>query len=289
MSQPPTLPPQRFTPAGAPDLDAVAQAMQDFCRTIATLRDPRLGCPWDLKQDHVSLRRYMIEEAYEAADAMTGDDAPALRDELGDVLLQVVLNSQVARDHGRFSLLEVIQAIDAKMRRRHPHVFGNEAERLARSSTEISHKWQAVKAAEKLAQTQKSEGLFSDLSPRHPASLEAVAIGKVAAKIKFDWADAAPVFEQVRAEVAELDAEMQLRDPCRLADEIGDIYFSLAQLCRHLHLDPEVVALDANRKFLRRAAAMEELAKKRGMRLDALTSVQLEDLWREVKSLEAGS
>jgi len=110
--------------AGAPDIAAVQKVFADFCLTIAKLRDPQGGCPWDLQQDHVSLRRYMIEEAYEAAEAMALGNRDEMRDELGDVLLQVVLNAQVALDHGDFSLVDVIQGIDAKMRRRHPHVFG---------------------------------------------------------------------------------------------------------------------------------------------------------------------
>lgn len=274
-------------PTGAPDLHAVTQAMRAFCITVAWLRDPVRGCPWDLKQDHGSLRRYMIEEAYEAAEAMGLSDAPGLCEELGDVLLQVVLNAQLALDRRAFSLPDVIKSIDAKMRRRHPHVFAAASFQGEREQRET---WEEIKKAEKAQSGAASEtkGVFGQLKAHHPATLQALAIGQIAARIDFDWSDPSEVMQQVQSEVAELTQELaqpqiQLQD---VAMEIGDIYFSLAQLCRHLGLDPEVVSLQANQKFLNRFARVEQLAKSCGLSAETAGKNRLEELWRAAKNEE---
>lgn len=268
-----------------PDLKAAQAAFANFIRTIAAIRHPETGCPWDLQQDHASLRRYMIEEAYEASEAMASGDPRAICDELGDVLLQVVLNAQIALDNKQFSIADVAQAIDDKMRRRHPHVFGTEAERAKRTAD-----WNAIKTAEKKAAGKDPDagGVFSEAHTKHPASLQALAIGKIASKIKFDWDTPQEVFAQVRSEIDELEKEFarKERDDAKMAEEIGDVYFSLAQLCRHLALDPETVAVDANRKFLRRFAALEGLAAKRGIDVRKASRDELEDLWKGVKREE---
>ena len=272
----------------AADLDAAAGAFRGFAATIAQLRDPSKGCPWDLKQDHLTLRRYMIEEAYEAVEAMSAADPKALTEELGDVLLQVVLNAQVAQDGGAFSLIDVIQSIDGKMRRRHPHVFdpavaGSPA--APTSAAAVRQSWETIKAAEKAA-TPPDRGFFADLSREQPASHQAVSIGKRAAKIAFDWASPLDVLAQVRAELDELEVEIKAKKTAAASAELGDVYFSLAQLARHLGVDPEVTALDANRKFLRRFRAVEALAKARGLAVTAATNAQLEELWRAAKAAE---
>lgn len=277
-------------PPGAPDLEAAKTAFAQFCATVAKLRDPDGGCPWDLKQDHVTLRRFMIEEAYEAAEAMIGTDASAIREELGDVLLQVVLNSQIAHDHGKFSIVDVVDAINAKMRRRHPHVFGSDAEKQAHqnlTSDGVRSNWEVIKASEKAAGGATPRGYFADAEGKGPATLQAQKIGKIAAKIRFDWDTPKEVFDQVRSEVDEVGHEMAHgNDREKLAEEIGDLYFSLAQLCRHLDLDPEVVSIDANRKFMRRFAALEGIAKGRGQDVTKASREELEQLWRDVKKGE---
>lgn len=268
----------------SPDLRQVAVAFESFVKTIASLRDPKDGCPWDLEQDHKSLRPFMIEEAYEAAEAMAAGDTPEIQGELGDVLLQVVLNAQVALDKGTFSLVDVIKGIDEKMRRRHPHIFG---EGDAKTSAEVRAAWETIKATEKAAK-KEAQGAFHGAERVGPASLQAQKIGKIAKKIRFDWDDPIEVFAQVRSEVDEVEAELRkpTRSPDKLAEEIGDVYFSLAQLCRHLDLDPELVALDANRKFLKRFARLEALAQKAGKTVPESTRAELEALWQAVKKEE---
>lgn len=264
-----------------PDLDAAAKAFARFCSTVGALRDPKTGCPWDLEQTHATLRKYMLEEAYEAVHAMGENDPKELSGELGDVLLQVVLNAQLALDAKKFSIVDVIDGIDAKMIRRHPHVFAKE--------TRQEGSWDAIKAEEKKAAgTAKPEKIFDAADKMHPASAQAVKIGKIASSINFDWDDANEVFAQVRSEVEEVAEELAKteRDPARLADEIGDLYFSLAQLSRHLGLEPEVVALDANKKFLRRFAKLEEIAKAKGQDPRTASREGLEALWKAVKADE---
>lgn len=271
-----------------PDFSAANTAFAAFCATIAALRDPVSGCPWDLEQTHATLRRYMIEEAYEAAEAMTGSDPRELCDELGDVLLQVVLNAQVALDSGTFSIVDVVNAIEAKMRRRHPHVFGDDATKTAITTGQVRSNWDVIKADEAQGKAKKPGGHFAEAEKKHPAAAQAVKIGKLASKIRFDWDKPEEVFAQLASEVEELRAEFAAgaNDKARIAAEIGDVYFSLAQLCRHLDLDPETVAMDGNRKFLRRFAALEAIAASRGQVVKDATREELEQLWIAAKKTE---
>lgn len=272
------------------NFESAAKLFAEFCATVAQLRDPVTGCPWDLAQDHATLRRYMIEEAYEAAHVMaTADSEPeasvALCDELGDVLLQVVLNAQVASDRNCFEIKDVIQAINAKMRRRHPHVFGSDVERAERDIEDIKKKWGEIKAAEKkeaISSPEGNEGFFSDLHG-YPATIEALEIGKRAAKINFDWKTPAEVLAKLLSEVEEVKEEWESGDRSALISELGDVYFSLAQLSRHLGLDPEVVALDGNRKFKRRFEVVERLAHQQGLDIESASQATLESLWEQAK------
>lgn len=274
------------------DFKTAAEAFKNFCQTIARLRDPVDGCPWDLEQNHDTLRCYMIEEAYEAARVMAGADKnPAdsreLCEELGDVLLQVVLNAQVAADRGGFKIEEVIQSINDKMRRRHPHVFGDDNQRQQRQMDSIKSNWETIKSNEKKTKANKStdarsEGFFSGING-YPATIEAFEIGKRAARIKFDWNSPAEVLAKLLSEVEELKEEWEKGDRRALLAELGDIYFSLAQFSRHMGVDPEVVALDGNRKFLDRFAALEALATKQGIKVDGADQATLESLWEEAK------
>lgn len=272
------------------DFKPAAEAFQKFCETIARLRHPVDGCPWDLQQNHESLRRYMIEEAYEAARVMAGADkndheSRELCEELGDVLLQVVLNAQVAADRKSFKVEDVIRSIDEKMRRRHPHVFGSEAQRQERQMDSIKSNWEVIKADEKKSKSGVSdsgEGFFSGIKG-YPSTIEAYEIGKRAAKIKFDWNSPAEVLAKLLSEVEELKEEWEKGDRSALLAELGDIYFSLAQFSRHIGVDPEVIALDGNRKFLDRFSKVEALAKKRGIKIPDADQSTLEALWDEAK------
>jgi MazG family protein len=276
------------------NLEDIKLAFGALCETIAALRDPKSGCPWDLEQTHASLRKYMIEEAYEATDVMEPVNYKKLQEELGDVLLQVVLNAQLAKDAKEFSILEVVKDLDSKMRRRHPHVFGedgNPSSKTSREKSDIKAKWDEVKAQEKqkAPETSGAKGVFEPLSEGKvtPASRLAVEIGKLAKKINFDWKDPLEVFSQLESEVLELKEEITKKS-CKeqIAAEMGDVIFCVSQLCRHLDLDPEVCALDGNKKFLRRFKSLESLALAKGLDVKTVGTEQLEALWKEAKALE---
>jgi MazG family protein len=264
---------------------AAGQIFSDFVKTVAMLRHPVRGCPWDLEQDHKSLRRFMLEEAYEAAEAMFGTDEAHLIEELGDVLLQVVLNAQLAHDHNKGDIRDVAEAINSKMIRRHPHVFGDLAGQGI-DRAEIKSNWEKIKAKEKAAALHKV-GYFADCGKVIPALTQAYKIGKRAHTIHFDWDTPADVLKQCQAELTELENEVAGADRNRLYDELGDVFFSLAQLSRHLGVDPEVAAQQGNAKFLRRFAAMEDICAVRGQDVTKLSRDELEVLWKEAKSQEA--
>lgn len=276
------------SPTTAPD---IGQLFTKLCETIAALRHPVTGCPWDLEQTHATLRKYMIEEAYEAAEVMDPAQPELLKDELGDVLLQVVLNAQLAVDQGDFSIVDVVQGLEAKMKRRHPHVFGSDSDRQQRGKESIRTKWEDVKKSEKKPTNEavRPSGVFSELKPGTvtPALQMAIAIGKKAQKINFDWPDIPSVFAQFRSEVEELSEEIgKSTDKKRVYEELSDVFFSLGQLCRHLDIDPEVCAMDGNRKFLRRFRSLETIAASENIDVSQSSSEILEELWRKAKAKE---
>ena len=260
------------------------EAFMIFMETIETLRSPDRGCPWDLKQNHESLRRYMIEEAYEASEAMKSGSRAHLISELGDVLLQVVLNAQVAKDHSEFSIVDVIRSIDQKMKNRHPHVFASSATNRSISDQTLRSQWEKIKAKEGT----ENRSLFSGIDHRiFPATMKAYKIGKIAEKIQFDWKDIKEVFEQLASELSEVKEELdKYPHENQVVEELGDIYFTLAQFCRHLGVDPEVVAEDGNSKFLKRFHLLEKLAIEKSIDLESATMEQKEQLWQLAKQIE---
>lgn len=276
-----------FEPLDTPDFMEVGESFVAFCKTIARLRDPENGCPWDLEQDHTTLRKYMLEEAYEASTAMAEGPPAELCGELGDVLLQVLLNAQIACDNRTFTILEVIREINHKMIRRHPHIFGTAEQRKNRSIDQIMTKWHEIKATEKSAgePTEKSAMEAEGVYKVHPASTQALRIGGVAKRLRFDWSTPGEVIANLKSEVEELDQAWNAGQGnlAAISDEIGDIYFSLAQVCRHLRLDPETVAYDGNRKFLKRFAKLERLACEDGVELGQVGHDVLSRLWERVK------
>lgn len=269
--------------------DGSAQSFREFVRIIAKIRHPVRGCPWDLEQSHESLRRYMLEEAYEASEALASGDPGQMMDELGDVLLQVVLNAQLLADAEHGDIQQIIEAISAKMRRRHPHVFERSEQSPGLSPTEVKQQWQEIKDQEKSAD-QKQGGTFAKAkSKRFPASLQAMEIGKIAHRIDFDWDQPEQVLDQLESEIKELRAELQTKpqDKQAIAAELGDVYFTLSQLTRHLALDAEVVAQSGNLKFLDRFDVLEDLAAKQGLDIKNLSREKLEVLWQQAKKTES--
>ncbi len=279
------------------DQEQASRLFSDFLATVSALRHPVHGCPWDLEQTHESLARFMLEEAYEASELLAlGASSAELCSELGDVLLQVVLNSQLAMDKGGFSIVDVLSAIDSKMKRRHPHVFGSEDDRKIKDLKSIKDNWQAIKNQENASNPQspkqKSPGIFKQnkIDRVFPAALKAHKIGEIAGRIQFDWKDPFDVLAKLESEVLELRQAMEQRkdaggqsDP--IFDELGDVFFTANQLARHLGTNGETAADRGNTKFLKRFDKLESLAESQGIDIQTLTAESLEKLWLQAKQL----
>jgi len=252
---------------------------------MTQLRDPEVGCPWDRQQDFSTIAPYTIEEAYEVADAVARDDTAALKDELGDLLFQVIFHARMAEEAGLFAFDDVATAIADKMERRHPHVFGTASIPSVAAQNEA---WEEHKAAERRGRakwTGMRESVLDGVALALPALLRAVKLQGRAAQIGFDWPEARPVFDKIAEEIAELKAEFERdADRSRLEDEMGDIFFAAANLARKLDIDPEAALRRANAKFERRFRRVEALAAERatGSDLEAL-----EALWQQVKREES--
>jgi nucleoside triphosphate diphosphatase len=248
---------------------------------MAALRDPETGCPWDKEQTFDTIAPYTIEEAYEVADAIARRDFSALPDELGDLLFQVVYHAQMAAEEGRFGFAEVAAAIADKMVRRHPHVFGEAAARDAAQQTRAGEEQKRAERAER-AET----GTLAGIPVALPALTRAEKLTKRAARVGFDWPDAGAVLDKLEEEAAELRAELPAADPARLADEVGDLLFVLANLARKLHLDPETCLRGANDKFQRRFGAVEAALAAEGRTPADATLAEMETAWQAAKAGE---
>ncbi len=248
---------------------------------MARLRDPLTGCPWDQVQDFASIAPYTIEEAYEVADAIGRQDMQALPDELGDLLFQVVYHARLAEEAGHFAFADVARSIADKMVRRHPHVFGDAAAREAASHSDA---WEAQKAGERRARDE--HGALAGVPVGLPALTRAEKLTKRAARVGFDWPDTDAVLAKLDEEVAELRAELGVADPVRLADELGDMLFVLANLARKLKLDPEACLRAANDKFARRFSAVEWRLAEAGRNPAESSLAEMEDAWQAVKRQE---
>nr|WP_295946782.1 nucleoside triphosphate pyrophosphohydrolase [uncultured Xanthomonas sp.] len=253
---------------------------------MARLRDPAQGCPWDLEQDFASIAAYTIEEAYEVADAIDRQDLAGLKDELGDLLLQVVFHAQMAREQGAFGFDDVVAAICDKMVRRHPHVFGDSQVADAEQQT---LKWEEIKRAERAAAGERDGSALAGIARGLPEWQRALKLQSRAARVGFDWPGPAPVLDKVQEELEEVRAELAHSaavDPARLQDEIGDLLFVCANLARHAKVDVGAALRHANLKFERRFRAMERLAQQDGGALDGLALAQQEAYWQRAKDEE---
>jgi ATP diphosphatase len=248
---------------------------------MAALRDRTAGCPWDMVQTFDTIAPYTIEEAYEVADAIARRDFTALPDELGDLLFQVVYYAQMAAEEGRFDFADIARAISDKMIRRHPHVFGEAAARDAATQTTA---WEAQKVIERAARAET--GTLAGIPVGLPALTRALKITNRAARVGFDWPDAAAVLEKLDEEVAELRAELPAMDKARLTDEVGDLLFVLANLARKLDLDPEACLRHANAKFSRRFGAVEAQLAATGRTLQDADLAEMEAGWQDAKRAE---
>ena len=262
--------------------DPSADALAELLAIMARLRDPAHGCPWDVQQDFASIAPYTIEEAYEVADAIDRGDFGELREELGDLLLQVVFHAQMASERGLFAFADVARAINAKMIRRHPHVFGNvqyenlDAQKLA---------WEELKAAERAAKGEAHDAsALAGVSRGLPEWKRAAKLQQRAATVGFDWPDYRPVLDKLAEEIDEVGAEFATgADPARLEDEIGDVLFVVANLARHANVDFSRALRHANAKFERRFRRMEQLAAEAGGTLADHDLAAQEALWQQAK------
>lgn len=248
-------------------------------QVIARLRGPD-GCPWDKKQTHESLKPYLIEEAYEVLEAIDQEDDENLVEELGDVLLQVMLHAQIGEDNGWFSVQDVIKAVTSKMVRRHPHVFGDTA---ANTPEDVVSNWDEIKKAEKGDQP---TGLLAGIPQGLPGLMKAIALQKAAAKVGFDWTEEEPIWLKLDEEIAEFKAELEAGSSERSQKELGDVLFTIANLARFYKLDAEQAITETNHKFKRRFEYMEKRAEEANQDLKSYQLDELEAMWQESKKTD---
>lgn len=264
------------------------QSIQQLIEIMRALRDPKSGCPWDLQQDFQSLIPYTIEEAYEVADAIERNDLDDIKNELGDLLFQIIFYSQLATEQQAFDFNDVAQAISDKLTRRHPHVFADEKIKNAEDQTK---KWEKLKQQERKEKAEDSISTLShldDVSRTLPSLMRAEKLQKRAAREGFDWPNIEGVVAKINEELEEvqqeLDAEEQ--DQLRIEDEIGDLFFSCINLSRRTGVDAEQSLRKANLKFERRFRSLEKIASSKNLQVSDMTTDELENLWKEVKGLE---
>jgi ATP diphosphatase len=270
---------------------------KDISRLIeimAALRAPETGCPWDIEQDFSTIAPYTIEEAYEVADAIARGDFDDLREELGDLLLQVVYHAQMAQETGEFAFGDVVEAITTKMIRRHPHVFGDER---ARSAGMAKGMWEKIKAAEKadkrnariargLDPEDHGKGYLDSVPVALPALTRALKLQEKAARVGFDWSEAAPILDKIEEEIGELREALAKGDTAPIKDEFGDMLFAVVNLGRHLKLDSEAALSGTNDKFRSRFHYVERALEQSGSSLENATLDEMEALWQQAKSVK---
>ena len=262
-------------------MSAAAEQIEALLRLCAQLRDPHDGCPWDRAQTLATIAPHTIEEAYEVADAIDNSDPTRIRDELGDLLFQVLLHSQLAREHGWFDFSQVAAGLHDKLVRRHPHVFGTKS---AGNGNDLARDWDSHKAAERAAAG--LAGALAGVPKALPALIRAAKLGRRAARVGFDWPDEQAVRSKIAEELRETEAAVTANDPAAIAEELGDTLFALVNWARQLHVDPEAALRGANEKFERRFAAMEAMIAARGHTVAELSAERWEQLWIEAKAAE---
>jgi ATP diphosphatase len=261
-------------------------SIDDLIRVMERLRDPRDGCPWDLKQDFKSIVPSTLEECYELAHAIEQEDFHHVGEELGDVLFQVIFYAQLGREQGLFSFADIVNTLVEKLVRRHPHVFGGgEIEGKAQDETsvdEVNANWEAIKQQERSAREQ--HGALADVPVALPALPRAQKLQKRAAGVGFDWRERDQVLAKLEEELAELHEALDKGDPAAIREEMGDLLFSCVNLCRHLKLDAETSLRESSSKFEVRFRKMESMASAAGGSLEELDDAALDELWERAKS-----
>jgi ATP diphosphatase len=260
---------------------------RDISRLIeimAALRTPKTGCPWDLQQNFATIAPYTLEEAYEVADAIARNDLDDLRDELGDLLLQVVFHARIAQEQGAFAFEDVVQAITEKLVRRHPHVFADEQGHTAEA---VKGLWERIKTEEKAAKgVAEPAGALAGVPLALPALTRALKLQDKAGRVGFDWNDPRAVLAKIREEADEIEAALDAADRKQAGSETGDLLFAVVNLARHLGADPEAVLRATNLKFERRFAYIEQALTARGKQPNEATLAEMDALWNEAKAAE---
>jgi ATP diphosphatase len=270
---------------------------RDISRLIeimAQLRTPVTGCPWDLEQNFATIAPYTIEEAYEVAEAIARGDFDDLKDELGDLLLQVVYHARMAEEEKAFAFGDVVEAVTRKMIRRHPHVFADKDGNIA--PVGVTSAWERIKAEEKAERAARRpqlahehSSLLSSVKAGLPALTRATQLQRKASSVGFDWNDPRAVLNKIREEADEIEAALDRNDAEELADETGDLLFALVNLARHVHADPEMALRRTNAKFERRFAYIERTLAAQGRSLEQATLDEMDELWNEAKAKENSS
>jgi len=245
------------------------------------LRDPKEGCPWDLKQTHSSLKEYAIEEAYEVCEAIDEGTPKLLKKELGDYLFQAILHAQIAEEHDEFNIGDVCQAMSEKLIERHPHIFDPDSGIKAKTAKEVENNWEALKV-----KIEKKESVLEGVPKALPSLQRANRLSEKAARIGFDFPDEVSVFEKCQEEFTELTEALESKDPSQITHELGDCFFALANLARKLELNPEAVLQKANDRFIGRFSFMEKLVKDGDKEISNLTLDELEAYWLKAKENE---
>jgi len=270
----------------ASDTTAAFTPARDIGRLLdimAALRTPKTGCPWDLEQNFATIAPYTIAEAYEVADAIARNDLADLKDELGDLLLQVVFHARMAQEQQAFDFGDVVEAITAKLIRRHPHVFGEVGAQTPRT---VEGLWERIKAEEKAARGKpEPAGALAGVPVALPALTRALKLQDKASKVGFDWNDPRAVLSKIREEADEIQAAVD-GDQAHAAGEVGDLLFAAVNLARHLNADPEAVLRQTNAKFERRFGAIEKALAARGKKPQDATLAEMDALWDEAKASE---
>jgi MazG family protein len=275
------------------DASAATGPIEQLLEVMAALRTPITGCPWDLEQTFSTIAPYTIEEAYEVADAIERGDMGELKEELGDLLLQVVYHARIAEEAKAFNFADVVEAITRKMIRRHPHVFGDEAARCAGVAKGF---WERIKATERKAKADSAttngtaplQSLLDEVPVGLPALTRAVKLQEKAARVGFDWPSLAPVFAKLKEELGELEAVVGEQQQTKITEEFGDLLFVVANVARHLRIDPEAALRSANAKFMRRFRHIEGRLAALGRTPHQSTLEEMDKLWDDAKAEEAG-
>ncbi len=262
------------------------QNIESLLHIMRALRDPDSGCPWDLEQDFKSISAWTLEEAYEVIDAISHDDANQLCHELGDLLFQIVYHAQMAQEQGWFDFEDVVEQINRKLIRRHPHVFADEQVETAEQQ---SRRWDEIKQSEQT--TGENNPVLTGVGKAQPALRKAEKLQMQAAKYGFDWKELTPVFTKVREELDELEEEVAATrpDPEKMLDECGDCFFVLVNLARKLSVNPEIALARANEKFIRRFSYVESVLQKQGRSLDDASLEEMDSLWNQAKIRETAA